>query len=462
MPMSPEIAIEVVDLGKCYPIYDKPRDRLLQMLAPGRRKYFREFWALKNVSFEVGRGETVGIVGANGSGKSTLLQLVCGILGPTSGSVKVNGRVSALLELGSGFNLEFSGRENVHLGCAVLGLAKDEVEARYGEIAAFADIGDFLDQPVKTYSSGMLLRLAFAVAVSVDPRILVVDEALAVGDELFQRKCFSRIDALRGAGATILFVSHSGTAIIELCDRAILLDGGELLAAGTPKGIVGKYQKLLYAPQHSRPGIRQAIRSDMAHGGIDTPSLSGFGIALGRKANSPAGEQKEFFDPALVGPDAIAYESRGVTIDSPMITGGAGERLNCLRRGGAYSYTYAVTFAVGATNVRFGMLVRTLSGYELGGATSAPSADAAIPYVGPGARVEVRFRFQCSLSAGTYLVNAGVLGAEGAADTYLHRILDACVFRVLPERETLVTGTVDFNCIPEITLVSGPAAPAPG
>ena len=460
--MSPEVAIEVVDLGKCYPIYDKPRDRLLQMLAWRRAKYFREFWALRNVSFEVGKGETVGIVGANGSGKSTLLQLVCGILGPTRGTVTADGRVSALLELGSGFNPEFTGRENVHLGCTVLGLAKDEMMARFDDIAAFADIGAFLDQPVKTYSSGMLLRLAFAVAVSVDPRILVVDEALAVGDELFQRKCFSRIDALRSAGATILFVSHSGTAIIELCDRAILLDGGELLAAGTPKTIVGKYQKLLYAPHHTRPGIRQAIRSDMAHGEIETPSLSGFGIARARRDSSPAAGQKEYFDPGLVAPDPIAYESRGVTIEMPVITGGAGERLNCLRRGGNYFYTYTVAFAVGATNVRFGMHVRTLSGYELGGATSAPSADAAIPHIGPGARVEVRFRFQCSLSAGTYLVNAGVLAAEGAEDTFLHRILDACVFRVLPERETLVTGIVDFNCVPDITLVSGPAAPAPG
>ncbi|MGE8454772.1 MAG: ABC transporter ATP-binding protein, partial [Pseudomonadales bacterium] len=244
--------IRVDRLSKCYQIYDRPHDRLKQFVAPRVRNmlgrppvnYFREFWALRDVSFNVGRGETVGIIGRNGSGKSTLLQMICGTLMPTSGTVETHGRVAALLELGAGFNPEFTGRENVFLNAMVLGLSQSEVEQRFDEIAAFADIGQFIEQPVKHYSSGMYARLAFAVAINVDPDILVVDEALAVGDEPFQRKCFARIDAIKNRGATILFVSHSGAAIINLCDRAILLNAGERLFTGIPKRAVYFGQKL--------------------------------------------------------------------------------------------------------------------------------------------------------------------------------------------------------------------------
>ena len=259
--MSSELAISVHDLSKCFHIYDKPRDRLFQMLARDRKQYFREFWALNAVSFDIRKGETVGIVGRNGSGKSTLLQLVCGTLNPTHGTITTNGRIAALLELGSGFNPEFSGRENVYMNAAVLGLSREETDARFSEIEAFAEIGEFIDQAVKTYSSGMMVRLAFAVAINVEPQILIVDEALSVGDELFQRKCFARIEAIKESGATILFVSHSGSAVVELCDRAILLDSGEKLIEGAPKSIIGKYQKLLYAPREKVASIRQEIIS---------------------------------------------------------------------------------------------------------------------------------------------------------------------------------------------------------
>src|SRR5439155_24116074 len=231
---SEEIAVRVSDLSKCYHIYDRPPDRLKQSVLPKLqrlirkppRQYYREFWALKDVSFEVKKGESVGIIGRNGSGKSTLLQLICGTLSPTSGSVETNGRVAALLELGAGFNPEFTGRENVYMNGAVLGLSQEEIDARFDDIAAFADIGDFIDQPVKTYSSGMYVRLAFAVSINVDPKILVVDEALAVGDELFQRKCYSRIENIKDSGATILLVTHSATPVAQMCAQALLLDRG--------------------------------------------------------------------------------------------------------------------------------------------------------------------------------------------------------------------------------------------
>lgn len=235
---SSDIAIRVQNLSKCYPIYDAPRDRLKQFVVPrlqglvGRKtakQYFREFWALRDVSFEVKKGETVGIIGRNGSGKSTLLQIICGTLNPTKGGVETRGRIAALLELGAGFNPEFTGRENVYLNAAVLGLSNEEIDTRFDEIAAFADIGDFIERPVKTYSSGMMVRLAFAVAIHVDPEILIVDEALSVGDAYFQAKCAHRIRSIISKGVTVLFVSHDTASVKSLCSRAILLDSGRSL-----------------------------------------------------------------------------------------------------------------------------------------------------------------------------------------------------------------------------------------
>lgn len=240
--MSSEIAIQLQDVSKCYHIYDKPRDRLAQMLAGQRKQYYHEFWALRNVSFDIKRGETVGIVGRNGSGKSTLLQVICGTLNQSAGNVQTVGRIGALLELGSGFNPEFTGHENVYMNAAILGLSRAEVDERYDDIAAFADIGEFIHQPVKTYSSGMIVRLAFAVQAMVDPDILIVDEALAVGDERFQRKCFARLDELKAKGTSILFVSHSGPQVVELCDRAILMERGERICTGSPMSVVRAYQ----------------------------------------------------------------------------------------------------------------------------------------------------------------------------------------------------------------------------
>lgn len=220
-----DYAIEVNGLGKCYQIYDKPSDRLKQMLMRGRKQYYKEFWALKDVSFKIKKGETVGIIGRNGSGKSTLLQMICGTLNPTAGEVKVNGRVAALLELGAGFNPEFSGVENVYMAASLYGLSKEEVDQRFEAIAAFADIGDHIHQPVKTYSSGMYVRLAFAVIAHVDADILVVDEALAVGDAVFTQKCMRYIRKFRENG-TLLFVSHDMSSVVNLCDRAIWINKG--------------------------------------------------------------------------------------------------------------------------------------------------------------------------------------------------------------------------------------------
>jgi lipopolysaccharide transport system ATP-binding protein len=249
--MSSEIAIKVENLSKCYHIYDKPRDRLFQMLGRGRKQYFREFWALKDVSFELKKGETVGIIGRNGSGKSTLLQMICGTLNPTSGSIQVNGRIAALLELGSGFNPEFTGRENVYMNASVLGLSKEEIDARYNDIVAFADIGEFIEQPVKTYSSGMLVRLAFAVIAHVDADVLVIDEALAVGDAFFTQKCMRFLRGFMKAG-TVLFVSHDTGSVKSLCNHAIWLEKGQVLQEGSPKDVCDLYLEAFYEAQQGR------------------------------------------------------------------------------------------------------------------------------------------------------------------------------------------------------------------
>ena len=453
---SDGMAISVSGLSKRYEIYEAPRDRLKQFILPtlqrlagyAPKQYFDEFWALQNISFDVRKGETVGILGCNGSGKSTLLQMICGTLNPTHGSIQTNGRIAALLELGSGFNPEFSGRENVYMNCTVLGLSRDEIDQRFESIAEFADIGVFIEQPVKTYSSGMSVRLAFAVAINVDPNILIIDEALAVGDELFQRKCFSRIEAIRASGSTILFVSHSGAQIIELCDRAILLDAGEQLVSGQPKKVVGSYQKLLYAQAGQREAIRKKIVQDVGLRFAQSVSELEVHSSLGK----PTSVKLESFDPALKPSSTIDYESDSAKIGSPMILTLAGEQVNSLVRGNTYRYTYAVEFFQNAVNVRFAMLIKTTSGVELGGAESESPAQSSLVEVDSGAIYRIEFRFLCSLNPGVYFLNAGVLGDRGGGMTYLHRLVDAAMFRVLPETENIATGIVDFGCYPDVSL----------
>jgi lipopolysaccharide transport system ATP-binding protein len=247
-----EFVVRISGVGKRYEVYAKPADRLKQaMLRWTGRRFSRDFWALRDVSLEVRRGDSVGILGRNGSGKSTLLQIIAGTLAPTTGEVEVGGRVAALLELGSGFNPEFTGRENVRLNAAILGLNSAQIDERFEDIARFAGIGDFMDQPVKTYSSGMLVRLAFAVQVQVEPDILIVDEALAVGDALFQKRCYSRLEELRSRGVTLLFVSHSQESIRTLTNHAILLEQGRVVAAGGSADVILEYRRLLHDAERS-------------------------------------------------------------------------------------------------------------------------------------------------------------------------------------------------------------------
>ncbi len=456
--MSSELpSIHVEGLSKRFEIYAQPADRLKQMLLPRARRwlhraehaYFREFWALHNVSFDIPKGETIGIVGRNGSGKSTLLQLICGTLTPTVGTITVRGRVAALLELGSGFNPEFTGRENVYLNAAVLGLDRSEIDRRFDAIAAFADIGEFIERPVKTYSSGMQIRLAFAVAINVDPEILVVDEALSVGDELFQRKCFARIKAIRDGGATILFVSHSAGSVIELCDGAMLLDAGELLVTGRPKYVISRYHKLLYAPVHEADAVRAEIRQGQAKTAVavnaaDVPAHTGHD---GQRTSGSVVIDIGTFDPGLKPSTTVEFVAKGAAILDPRVQTQTGKVVNGLVRGRRYQFRYRVAIAKALHYVRFGMLIKNIKGLPICGTMS----ESHIPdgrEVLPGQVLNVQFEFDCLLNPGVYFVNAGVFGVEemGQPETLLHRIADAVAFRVLPIEDNTSTELIDFNC----------------
>lgn len=316
---SNDIAITVEGVSKRFELYDTPRDQLKQFILPGLRRmaglstkqYFREFWALKDISFEVKKGESVGIVGRNGSGKSTLLQIITGTLTPTAGSVSTHGRIAALLELGSGFNPEFTGRENVYLNGALLGFSREQIDDKFDAIAAFADIGSHLDQPVKTYSSGMLVRLAFAVQVQVEPDILIVDEALAVGDALFQKRCFQQIEKLVSNGTTLLFVSHDQESVRTLTNRALLLNKGEVSAWGLSSDVVLAYRRLLHDDESLYFSAAAKDILARAHAGTEATTVRELGSALAAPNESDTASE-ENADGALLG--RFSFGDGGVNI----------------------------------------------------------------------------------------------------------------------------------------------------
>lgn len=442
-----ETAIQVENLTKIYKLYQSPRDRLKETFHPFRKRYHQAFYALKNITFDVASGQTIGIIGRNGAGKSTLLKILTSVLSPSSGTYRVNGKVSSLLELGTGFNPELTGYENIFFNGAIFGYSRQEIESKMDAIIEFAAIGEFIGQKVKTYSSGMFVRLAFSVAISVDPDILIVDEALAVGDELFQRKCYSRIKQLKQNGTTILFVSHGSDSIIQLCDHALLLDRGTCILAGAPKFVVAKYQKLLYAPADKLDQVRQEIQKTKKDKGTDIPE--GQNAAKGDLQQLDEGKKKEekikpFFDPGFVSKSRQSYESCGAKIQNVEITTLEGELVNNLIRRQDYYLRYRVAFSRDASKVRFGMLIKNITGVELGGA-STDFTNEGIDFVAKGDRVDVLFRFSAMLLPGSYFINVGVGGRQNGSETFLHRILDAVVFKVIQHEKILETKMIDFN-----------------
>jgi lipopolysaccharide transport system ATP-binding protein len=452
--MASDIAIQIHSLSKAYRIWTDPKARLSAPIAreignlPGipapirnrLNRYYNDcchsFFALKGITQEIRKGETIGIIGRNGSGKSTLLQIIAGTLSPTTGSVAVNGSVAALLELASGFNPEFTGRENVFLTATVQGLSHREIEARFDEIAAFADIGEFLEQPVKTYSSGMMIRLAFAVRTAVNPDILIVDEALSVGDETFQRKCFARLAEIRERGTTVIFCSHSMGSVVNLCSRALFLHKGELILEGTPKFVTSRYQRFCHAPAH--------LEAELIHGFRSEKELLSAPEKQSSTENNPAHPEISMnFDPGLISQSRVVYDMQGGEIVEYGVFDQSGKAVNLLKNREYYRFRYKVRFDKTCTGVSFAMLIKNKEGQELGGGRSFPEGSY-LEEVSANSIYEVNFLFQCLLTANTYFFNCGVEGFVEGKRAYVHRILDATVVRVLPEKNLLATAQFDF------------------
>lgn len=394
---SDDIAIGVHQLAKRYQIYETPRDRLKQFMLPRIRRlvgaqpkhYFSEFWALNDVSFEVKKGETVGIIGRNGSGKSTLLQMICGTLSPTQGHVEVNGRVAALLELGAGFNPEFTGRENIFMNGTLLGLSKQEIEARYDDIVAFADVGMFIDQPVKMYSSGMYVRVAFAIAASMDPSILIVDEALAVGDLAFQAKCMVRLRELMDRGTTVLFVSHDMSSVRNICSKVLWLKQGRAVTYGDPKQVVGAYVSEMNL-EINRISGRQS--TEAAPAGVD--------VAPAPEAISQEGAT--FLD------GHTRYGDGRATILDVTVLNAQGVPTELLELHESYTVRVIVKANTDVEQPVVGYSVRDFKGNQVVGAMNSNFPDVEMPSFEAGKVYCIDIRGTNTLTQGGYTVNIGI------------------------------------------------------
>ena len=434
--MSDSIAISVNNLGKCFRVFHSPQARLLQGLIGRRRQLYQEFWALRGVNFELLQGQTLGVVGRNGSGKSTLLQMLCGTLTPTEGELSCRGRVAGLLELGSGFNPEFTGMENVFLNASLLGLKQKEIEMRLDSILAFADIGDHIQQPVKTYSSGMALRLAFAVQASIDPDILIVDEALAVGDELFQKKCFARLSQLKQQGTSILLVTHSCAQIIQHCDVSLLLHKGQPQLLGQPSVITTTYQQLANAPDEQWEAVimrRQALINSQS----SDPTNSEFSSA----------ESDEEHDPNLIPQSREIYPSQGITIESVKVEYPDGRECNQITFGAAFQlrFSYRTKPDHNPQLLRCGCHIANTQGLRITGQAFPMSGELFTPKAGD--QWEIIFSFGAGLLPGVYFIGGGVWPAEQPGE-FLHRVVDFCAFRILINPDSTPSGICDLTSRP--------------
>ena len=418
--MSSEVAIKVESLKKCYQIYEQPRDRLKQFILPRLQQmlrqqpqqYYREFWALKGVTLDVKKGETVGILGRNGSGKSTLLQIITGTLAPTSGWVETHGRIAALLELGSGFNPDFTGRENVYLNGSILGFSKQEMDERFDEIAAFADIGEHLDRPLKTYSSGMAVRLAFAVQACVSPQVLIVDEALSVGDEKFQRKCFDYIERLREEGCSILLVTHSTATVEKFCQRGVLLHKGNVHGIGPAKEIVDQYHALLYSDEKTY--IRYLQQSQ----GTNTP--------LASVDETTALQDTE----GRIGEDEPSENGMRAVIAHWQILDASGNPCDQFMTGETLTLRFFVDVLRPIDEIQAGLLIRTVEGVSAFG-TSTLYHHKNFTNAQSGKRLVFDFELRADLCAGTYFATLAIAEAISHGDmAYLDRKTDVIVFTV--------------------------------
>ncbi|HBH8419601.1 ABC transporter ATP-binding protein [Escherichia coli] len=438
---SDNYAIEVKNISKCYQVYNKPVQRLKQILFGKQKEHtervqrvnYDEFWALQDINFVLPRGETLGVVGKNGSGKSTLLQIIAGTLTPTSGSVTINGRVAALLELGAGFNNEFTGRENVYLNASLLGLSKEQVDNKLDDILAFADIGHFIDSAVRSYSSGMLVRLAFAIQAQLDPEILIVDEALAVGDAKFQAKCFNRLKKLKENGTSILFVSHATEQIVTHCDRAILLNDGLLLAQDRPKVVVNQYLDLLFGKNSKAKQAEKNVVENNSN------------ISLSDNSPNVNWEDNQGYEKRLnYNPSEYRWGDKCAEISDFILAQGKEIYPVILNNNQNISFKFRIKFFQEIVRPIFGFAVKTKDGVTIYNTNTELQSIIFADITKAGQELNINVLMPQQLYQGDYFISVGIASCDANGEVIPHdRRYDSIHITVEPTEEFI--GLVDLR-----------------
>ena len=426
-----QLAISAEQITKVYKLYDKPSDRLKEALGLSRGKLHKEHYALKGVDLSIYKGETVGIIGTNGSGKSTILKIITGVLNPTGGNLNVNGRISALLELGAGFNMEYNGIENIYLNGTMMGFSEKEIDAKLQNILDFADIGDFVYQPCKTYSSGMFVRLAFAVAINIEPEILIVDEALSVGDVFFQAKCYHKFEEFKQMGKTILFVSHDLSSIAKYCDRVILLNKGTKLGEGSPKEMIDAYKQVLVG-QYEIPQEEESLLQD--------EELNQKAAESADKAS--AKREKLSAEVLGINEKALEYGTKDGEITEFYVTDKKGTKTSAIIKGEEFTLHMKVKFNNDIPAPIFAFTLKDKHGTEITG-TNSMIEKAFLDSVKAGEEKEITFTQNIDLQGGEYLISLGVTGYEGDKFQVYHRLYDVLNLTVVSDKNTV--GYYDMN-----------------
>lgn len=456
-----DITVKLENISKFYKLYNKPKERLKEALHPRGKKYHRKFYALSDINLEIKKREVLGIVGKNGSGKSTLLKLISGIIQPSSGKIEVKGKVSALLELGSGLNPEFTGMQNIYFSGTMMGFSRKEMEEKIEDIVSFADIGNFIHQPLKTYSSGMKARLGFALTINMEPEILILDEVLAVGDELFKRKCYAKMEEFFKSGCSVIYVSHSINTVNEICSRAIFLDKGELILEGPPKFVTMHYQKFLYVDTKNR----DALRNEIIQLNKNEEKKKKFAVDLEKEGMKTDAEKKPQIDKKVQGEESkafyipnfkpkstIEHKNFDVEIFDFQIKTLAGTKVNALVTNEEYIYTYKVKFDIDVENVVVTMAIHTEKGVYIGGSL-APGKKKFLKKIDKGEIYLIEWYFLCNLLCGNYYTTSAVRSFKNGNEIFLNRIVDALVFKVQKSKESNCTGTVYLDQRAVITLL---------
>lgn len=425
-------AIEVRDVVKIYKLYDKPRDRMKEAFGFGKKQVHKLHYALNGVNMNIYKGETVGIIGTNGSGKSTILKIITGVLTPTSGEVRVDGRISALLELGAGFNQEYNGIENVYLNGTMMGFSEREIDEKLPDILEFADIGDYVYQPVKTYSSGMFVRLAFAVAINIEPEILIVDEALSVGDVFFQAKCYHKFEEFKKMGKTIVFVSHDLSSISKYCDRVFLLNKGTLLGEGSPKEMIDAYKRVLVG-QYEVPDKQE--NNDL----LQDPELrkaTELYRREGKAGDAESTTQEKDFNTQGKNPSTLEYGTKQAKITEYYVTDDRGIKTTAVIKGSEFTLHMRVKFAEHIPAPIFAFSLKNAIGTEITG-TNSMIEKAFLESGEPGQIKDVTFTQRMNLQGGEYLISMGVTGYNGDTFEVYHRLYDALNITVVSDKDTV-------------------------